>query len=777
MTNSAVYRAPLTRKEGKVVQPFVLPDFYVPWPARLNGNLEGARHHSRAWAYEMGILGPPRDAGTPEVWSEAEFDAHDYALLCAYTHPEAPSPELDLITDWYAWVFYFDDHFLAVYKRPGDVAGGKAYLDRLPAFMPVDDIASTPEPTNPVERGLADLWTRTVPTKSIAWRRRFFQSTKSLLEESTWELQNITEQRIPNPIEYIEMRRKVGGAPWSADLVEHAVFVEVPARIAAARPMRVLRDTFADGVHLRNDLFSYQRETESEGEVNNGVLVMERFLPVTTQEAADLVNDILTSRVQQFEHTAITELPALFEEYALNPAEQAEVAAYVKGLQDWQSGGHEWHLRSSRYMNSAAAAGTTAAGTGAPGTMAGTAIAADLRLSPARLGLQRIRNYTFVPYQAVGPTRLPDFYMPYDVRVNPHLDDAREHGRVWARRMGMLESLPGGVGIWDDHKYDAIDLALCGAAINPDGDGPDLDLTTKWLIWGTYADDYYPAVFGRTRDMVGAKVLHERMGAFMPVDGSPPSVTPMNPVESGLADVWSATIGPLSQKDRLGFRTAIRDMTESWQWELANQIENRVPDPVDYIEMRRKTFGSDLTMSLSRLKHGQQVPAAIYRSRPIRALESASSDYLCFMNDIFSYQKEIEFEGELHNCVLVVQHFLGPDRCNRDRAVDIVCDLMTARMRQFEHVVAHEVPALSDEFDLDDNGRAAMNGYVEELQVWMSGVLNWHRHCRRYDEVELRYYPSPGHVFGHPTGLGTLAARLAEVLGAAARAASATASH
>ena len=90
--NGAVYRAPHARKEGKVVQPFVLPDFYVPWPARLNPNLEATRRHSRAWAYEMGILGPPTDAGTPEVWSAAEFDAHDYALLCAYTHPDAPGP-------------------------------------------------------------------------------------------------------------------------------------------------------------------------------------------------------------------------------------------------------------------------------------------------------------------------------------------------------------------------------------------------------------------------------------------------------------------------------------------------------------------------------------------------------------------------------------------------------------------------------------------------------------------------------------------------------------
>src|SRR5262249_12873932 len=104
-----------------------------------------------------------------------------------------------------------------------------------------------------------------------------------------WELANIAEQRLPNPIEYVEMRRKVGGAPWSANLVEHAVGAEVPAEIAATRPMSVLRDTFADGVHLRNDLFSYQREVEDEGELANGVLVVERFLGCGTQAAADLV--------------------------------------------------------------------------------------------------------------------------------------------------------------------------------------------------------------------------------------------------------------------------------------------------------------------------------------------------------------------------------------------------------------------------------------------------------------------------------------------------------
>src|SRR6185312_1279632 len=93
-------------------------------------------------------------------------------------------------------------------------------------------------------------------------------------------------------------------------------------RIADSRPIRVLKDSFADGVHLRNDLFSYQRETQHEGEVNNCVLVLERFLGVSPQRAADLTNDILTSRLQQFENTALTELPSLFEECDLNPPER-----------------------------------------------------------------------------------------------------------------------------------------------------------------------------------------------------------------------------------------------------------------------------------------------------------------------------------------------------------------------------------------------------------------------------------------------------------------------
>jgi germacradienol/geosmin synthase len=752
-------------------EPYELPDFYMPYPARLNPHLDTARAHTKVWARDMGMLDPPPEKPGTNVWTEAQLDSMDFALLCAYTHPDAPSHELDLVTDWYVWVFYFDDHFLEVYKRSHDQAGAKKYLDGLPAFMPTDFSSAPPEPTNPVERGLIDLWARTVPMRSLDWRRRFFESTKNLLYESTWELANISGNRMPNPIEYIEVRRKVGGAPWSADLVEHAVFVEIPARIADSRPIRVLKDTFADGVHLRNDLFSYQRETQQEGEINNCVLVHERFFGVSPQRAADLTNDILTSRLQQFENTALTEIPSLFEECGLSLPERESVALYVKGLQDWQSGGHEWHLRSSRYMNKNANREPTPFELLLRGPTGLGTSATQIKLSPGSLGLQRVKSHTHVPYQRVGPTTLPEFYMPYTARVNANLERSRQYCIDWARQMGMLSGragdqthgLPEGIRIWDEENLALFDFANCAARIHPDASGPELDLSSAWLTWGAYADDYFPAVFGPTRNMAGAKVFNARLLAFMPLDDTaiPP---PTNPVETGLADLWIRTAMLMSTDQRRQFRQAVGSMTTSWLWELANHIQHRIPDPVDYIEMRRHTFGSDLTMSLARITMKGGIPAEIFRTRTMRALESTAANYGCFSNDIFSYQKEIEFEGELHNMVLVTQKFLDIDR---DRAVGVVNDLMTARMHQFEHTIATELPLIVDDFQLTDAAREALDRYVVGLQDWMAGILDWHMLCGRYSEPALRRrYRMPAQRLGGPSGLGSAAAAVQDLLSA-----------
>jgi germacradienol/geosmin synthase len=703
------------------MQAFTLPEFYLPYPARLNPRLAGTREHSGEWARRMGML-DSRAPGGGVVWTKAALDAMDYPLLCAYTHPDCGQEMLDLITDWYVWVFFFDDHFLEYFKYGRDLAGARVYLDRLGTFM-TEPGQQPPEPANPAEAGLADLWARTIPVMSDAWRQRFRTSTRNLMVESMWELDNIDAGRIANPIEYMQMRRRVGGAPWSANLVELAAAAEIPPGLAGSRQMRVLTDAFADAVHLRNDLFSYQREVEQEGENSNAVLVFGTFLGEPVQRAADLVNDLLTSRLQQFEHTALAEVPAVLASARATPDDAVRVGRYVKALQDWQAGGHEWHVRSSRYMNDGAGSRPVSTGLG-----------------------RRARQHSFVPFRPVGHLRPPELYMPFAVSVSPHLAAERRRGVIWTRAMGMLDE-----GVWDERRFTGFDFAYAAAMIEPDGTAEQVALTTEWLTWGTYGDDLFPVL-----GLAAAKEQHERVAVLL--DDCPAvaaACAPVNAFERGLADLWRRTAGAMQPRQREKFRASILDMTGSWLWELANRAANRIPDPVDYVEMRRRTFGADMTMLLARLADDEVVPDWVYQTRVVRELETAAQDYACFANDLFSYQKDVQFEGDFHNMVVVLEQFLDTDRW---AAAGLAGRLMAERMRQFERLVAEGLPALFEEHDLPEPVRVRLTVQAEKLKHWMSGILQWHRTTPRYTDAELRR-THLGFTLS-PTGLGTSAARL-----------------
>ncbi|MFD0688277.1 terpene synthase family protein [Actinomadura fibrosa] len=780
------------------MQPFQLPEFYLPHPARLNTHLDRAREHSKAWAYRTGILGDD-DTGPP-VWTEDDYDSHDYALLTAYTHPEASGPLLDLMTDWYVWVFYFDDHFLERFKRTRDIAAAKEYLARLPAFMPPEAGAGPPpEPANAVERGLADLWARTVPLMSDAWRERFAESTHHLLHESLLELANIDDGHVPNPIDYVQMRRRVGGAPWSAGLVEVATGAEVPARVAATRPLRVLRDTFSDAVHLRNDIFSYQRETEDEGELNNGVLVMERFFDVEPQRAADITNDLLTSRMQQFENTALTELPLLFEEHDLDDAARLAVLRYAHGLQDWQSGGQAWHERSSRYMNKNLTPTTTptpgpdtapGAGPGSasgvaprlglgsrsttvPGLGSGSASRAEsvrglgagsgAGLVPTGLpevaGLLkhaaspvRIRSLTRPPGPVpVGEFHVPDVPPPRPALANPQAAALREHAATWAREMGIVSD--DGPAAWTPEAFDAADYPTLTALTHPHASGPELKLANDWTMWAFHLDDVLVDRFKRPRDYLGAKAYLDHLRHLMPLppaeagaaadacsvpaepsqdsceETAPCPAEAPDPVEQGLADLWTRTAETLPADAQAALATGLGDFMDGTLLELAGLVQNRVPDPVDYIETRRKTSGAELAGTLLRYTVAGDVPEAVMSADPVLALREAFADVGGFRNDLVSYRKETEVEGGNANAVTAVQRFLDTDA---RRAAEIVADAARARSRQFDRIAAIDLPILATEHNLDTATRESLTRYVEALRLWTAGHHHWSTTTPRY---------------------------------------------
>jgi germacradienol/geosmin synthase len=291
-------------------------------------------------------------------WTEAKFTADDYGLLCAAGLPDAPADKTDVLTDWLVWSFYVDDYFVDAFKRGGDMAAARDYVARLPKFMPLDPSHEMPTATNPTERGLASLWPRVAPAMSPGWRRRFRRYVEDWLNGHLLELQHINEHYVANPVEYLAMKRRINGSTFIARLVEYAQPSELPESVADAPTIRSLIDAFADSGILINDIFSYEREVDDEGENSNMVLVLQKSLGCDVQQALDATNDLLTARLRQVDYLADTEIPQMCAVYALTEAERATVLGYTQSIQDWLPGWLEWHRRADRYLGEAAAATT-----------------------------------------------------------------------------------------------------------------------------------------------------------------------------------------------------------------------------------------------------------------------------------------------------------------------------------------------------------------------------------------------------------------------------------
>ncbi len=415
----------------------------MPYPARLNPHLEDARTHSKAWAREMAMI---EGSG---IWDEPDLRrARLRAALRATPTPTCDADELALVTDWYVWVFFFDDHFLDIYKRSKDMVGAQGLSRpavRVHAGRPRRpgtgaDQPGRGRPRRPVGAdrtgdvaGLAQPLHR--EHRAPARRARSGSSTTST---RTGSPTRSSTSRCAARSAARPGRPGWSSTPWAR---------RSRRRSRPRRPLRVLRDTFADAVHLRNDLFSYQREVEEEGELSNGVLVLETFLGCT--HPGGRRRRSTTCSPPGCSSSSTPRSPncrRCFAEHGLDPKSVADVLAYVKGpaglavgrprvapaVQPLHERRRARRARAAPWLLPPAEPGQRAAGSG------------------TALQRQHVQRSDIAlrapPVRAGRPLPLPEFYLPFTVELNPHLDLAREHLVDWARRVGIFDGRPPGLG-------------------------------------------------------------------------------------------------------------------------------------------------------------------------------------------------------------------------------------------------------------------------------------------------------------------------------------------
>jgi germacradienol/geosmin synthase len=321
--------------------------------------------------------------------------------------------------------------------------------------------------------------------------------------------------------------------------------------------------------------------------------------------------------------------------------------------------------------------------------------------------------------------------MPFAARLSPHADHVRRHTKTWVRDMGMLNGAP-----WTEAFYDAADYGGFGPLTHPTASLEDLKHINDWHTWGFHVSDAFLEGFLRPRDVVGGKAFVARLKSVL--SGS---VTPTSPAEKGLADLASRSTVDDFDREHLG------EYLDALSWELHNTAQGRVPDPIDLVEMRRRSIATELSAKLVRKSVGADLPAELLRNSTMRALVDSFGDVPALRQEIVGFDRLYGTGGSTTSAVLAVRQFFD---CEQPQAVSIVADLIAARLRQIVAIIG-ELPSLAAEYDLDAEARAGLHRYVEALKSWLAGELLWTQRSGRFTFSPTRK------SFHTPSGLGTAA--------------------
>ncbi|EIN08495.1 terpenoid synthase [Punctularia strigosozonata HHB-11173 SS5] len=303
---------------------------------------------------------------------------------------------------------------------------------------------------------------------------------------------------------------------------------------------------------------------------------------------------------------------------------------------------------------------------------------------------------------------LPDLpaHCPFEVRLNPHMETAGRESEDWVVDGGNL-------GAKHAAKLRGVKARLLTAGCYPDADFDEFRLccdVMNWLFhYDNLTDDMDQAGARNAGDIVMDTMLH------------PDTYISDSRIGKLTRSFWLRFLKIASPGAQKRFIDTTRSFLAAIEQEARDRRAGVIPDLESYIQQRRHTGGVLPCFILAEYASHLTLPDEVVEHPVLKNMADASNDFVCWSNDLFSYNVE-QARGDTHNIVIVV---MREQNLDLQSAIDVVGEMCKSTIDRFLENQAL-LPSWGPEID------AQLVPYVACMADWIGGSLNWSYESDRY---------------------------------------------
>ncbi len=309
--------------------------------------------------------------------------------------------------------------------------------------------------------------------------------------------------------------------------------------------------------------------------------------------------------------------------------------------------------------------------------------------------------------------RVPDLSCPIGTALNPRVADAEEFALAWAQKFGLA----GADDVWG---VGPAHLGYLASYSHPTVSWPALQIAVAWLDWLMVYDDSMFDKKVHVARLTRAEIerFHHDILEIMRgwTDGDP-----TDKLHRAMREIRDTTTKLRPDWNTASFLRGFAHYLQSNLWEATNIWRGRPAHLSTYTTMRRHTGCLFPTYELSAALAGITLRPAVREHVALGQLEIMANNYTCWLNDIYSFEREY-IDGQVNNLVAVLrQEFDISYQDAADRAAEMCRVEMDSYLELKE-----QLPGLGLELN------AELAGYLEVLESWMRALYDWHRMTGRY---------------------------------------------